>query len=101
MIHTIHPKIAAATLPADVKLRNGQPAKLLRIETETQDAYGLPLVGQIRLTEHSLPFDEIGAYHLWTAQGHFATDNSDHQLDIVALINADMSLTPLTEEATA
>ena len=97
MIHRIHPTIAAATLPATVQLRDGRTALLVRIENETQDVYGLPLVGKIRLTEHSLPFDEIGAYHLWTASGHFATDNSAHPLDIVAIFNADGSLTKIEE----
>lgn len=101
MIHTIHPIIASATLPTDVKLRDGRTARLVRIEAETKDKYGLPLVGKIRLTEQSLPLDEQAAYHLWTASGHFATDNSEHPLDIVALINADMSTTPLEKEAVA
>ena len=97
MIHRIHPTIAAATLPATVQLRDGQKAQLVRIEAETKSDYGLPLVGKLRLTEQSLPLAELGAYHLWTAQGHFATDNSDHQFDIVALINADGSLTKIEE----
>ena len=99
MTHRIHPTIAAATLPATVQLRDGRTARLIRIEKETQDVYGLPLVGKIRLTEHSLPFDEIGAYHLWTASGHFATDNSAHPLDIVAIAHDDLSITPIVEEA--
>lgn len=100
MIHRIHPTIAAATLPATVQLRDGRKARLIRIEDETQDVYGLPLVVKMRLTEQSLPLDEQAAYHLWTARGHFATDNSDHQFDLVAIISPDGSVTKI-EEATA
>lgn len=92
----IHPIIAAAALPANVQLRNGQVALLERIEANTR--YGLPLVGRLSILGNR-PLEELGKYHLWTAQGHFATDNSAHLLDIVAIINPDGTLTPLGEEA--
>lgn len=98
-MQTIHPTILAAeaSFPRRVQLRNQQEAILERIDHEVK--FGLPLVGKMRLTEQSLPLEDQGSYHLWTASGHFATDDSEHELDIAALINADMSLTPLTEEA--
>ena len=100
-MQTIHPTIlaAGASLPRRVQLRNQQEARLERIDHEVK--FGLPLIGKIRLVHESLPLELQGSYHLWTGAGHFATDDSEHELDIVALINADMSLTPLTEEATA
>lgn len=90
----INPIIAAAKLPTTVQLRNSQVALLERIDHETR--YGLPLIGRLSILGNR-PLEDLGKYHLWTAGGHFAKDNRKHELDIVALINADGSLTKIEE----